>query len=164
METKITKRAVDQLSPASRDLYRWDAELKGFGVRCRPSGAKYYVLKMRVGGRQRWITIGRHGSPWTPDQARAEALRQLGLKAAGKDPASERDHQRGVITVAELGSRFLTGYVPQHCKQSTAFEYQRASTSSTGAGGGSGCRKASTETRNFSSNWPSEPKSAAGFD
>jgi integrase len=126
MKTKITKRAVDQLSPSKRDLLRWDDQLKGFGVRCRPSGAKYYVLKMRVGGRQRWITIGRHGSPWTPDQARAQALRLLGQKATGKDPAAERDHQKGIITVAALGHRFLTDHVSQHCKQSTAYEYRRA--------------------------------------
>ena len=97
MEAKITKRAVDQLSAGDRDkVLWWDAEIKGFGVRCRSSGAKHYLLKMRVGGRQRWLTIGRHGSPWTPDQARGEALRLLGLKSGGKDPASERDHQKGI--------------------------------------------------------------------
>ena len=126
METKITKRTVDQLSPTSRDVLRWDTEVKGFGVRRRTSGAKHYVLKMRVGGRQRWITIGRHGSPWTSDSARREALRLLGLRAAGRDPASERDHQKGAVTLAELGDRFLKDYVPQHCKARTAGEYQRA--------------------------------------
>ena len=126
MEAKITKRAVDQLSAGDRDKVLWDAEIKGFGVRCRSSGAKHYLLKMRVGGRQRWLTIGRHGSPWTPDQARGEALRLLGLKSGGKDPASERDHQKGIITVAELGTRFLTAYVPQHCKPNTAYEYRQA--------------------------------------
>jgi integrase len=126
MQTKITKRAVDQLSAGDPDKVLWDTELKGFGVRSRRSGVKHYVLKMRIGARQRWLTIGRHGSPWTPDQARDEALRLLGRKAAGKDPASERDHQKGVITVAELGSRFLIDYVPHHCKQTTAYEYKRA--------------------------------------
>ena len=126
MPQKITKQTVDQLSPGSRDRILWDREVRGFGVRCRASGAKHYVLKMRVVGRQRWLTIGRHGSPWTPDSARREALRLLGLKAAGQDPASERDHQKGVITVAALGARFLGEYVPQHCKPRTAYEYRRA--------------------------------------
>jgi integrase len=126
MEAKITKRTVDQLSPGSRDVLLWDTEVKGFGVRCRASGAKHYVLKMRVGGRQRWITIGRHGSPWTPDSARRGALRLLGLRAAGQDPATERDRQKGAVTIAELGARFLAEYVPQHCKPRTAEEYQRA--------------------------------------
>jgi integrase len=126
MLPKITKRAVDQLPPGSRDVILWDREVRGFGVRCRPSGAKHYVLKMRVGGRQRWLTIGRHGSPWTPDNARREALRLLGLKASGHDPASERDRQKGAITITDLGKRFLQEYVPQHCKPRTAYEYQRA--------------------------------------
>jgi integrase len=126
MPQKITKQTVDQLSPGSRGRTLWDREVRGFGVRCRPSGAKHYVLKMRVVGRQRWLTIGRHGSPWTPDSARREALRLLGLKAAGQDPASERDYQKGVITVAALGARFLGEYVPQHCKPRTAYEYRRA--------------------------------------
>jgi integrase len=126
MTLRITKRTVDRLSAHNRDVVVWDAEIKGFGVRCRASGAKHYVLKMRVGGRQRWLTIGRHGSPWTPDKARSEALRLLGLKSGGKDPASDRDRQKGAITIAELGSRFLTEYVPQHCKTNTAYEYRRA--------------------------------------
>jgi integrase len=37
-----------------------------------------------------------------------------------------RDRQKGVIKVMELGARFLRDYVPQHCKQSTAYEYRRA--------------------------------------
>jgi Arm domain-containing DNA-binding protein/integrase-like protein len=126
METKITKRAVDQLPVTKCDGILWDTEVKGFGVRCRRSGAKYYILKTRVGGRQRWLTIGRHGSPWAPDKARVEALRLLGLKAAGHDPALARDRQKGAITIAELAMRFLSEYVAQHCKPRTAEEYQRA--------------------------------------
>jgi integrase len=126
MPQRITKRTVDQLSPGSNDVLQWDSEVKGFGVRCRPSGAKHYVLKMRVGGRQRWLTIGRHGSPWTPDTARREALRLLGLKAAGSDPATARDRQKGAITVAELADRFLREHVARHCKARTEEEYQRA--------------------------------------
>lgn len=126
METKITKRAVESLTPNCGQPVLWDSEIKGFGVRCRPSGAKFYVVKTRIGGRQRWLTIGRHGSPWTPEAARREALRVLGLKAAGQDPATLRDRQKGAITLAELGARFLTEYVPHHCKRRTAQEYQRA--------------------------------------
>jgi integrase len=122
MPPKITKRTVDQVTAG----VIWDREIKGFGVRCRESGAKYYVLKMRVGGRQRWITIGRHGSPWTPDTARRHAQRLLGLKTTGQDPATDRDRQKGAVTIAKLGARFLEEYVAQHCKPRTAEEYQRA--------------------------------------
>ncbi len=56
---RITKRTVDSLKPGG---LVWDSEVKGFGVRCQRT-AKTYVLKTRIGGLQRWITIGRHGSP-----------------------------------------------------------------------------------------------------
>jgi hypothetical protein len=29
---------------------------------------KVYLLKARLNGRQRWITIGEHGAPWIPDE------------------------------------------------------------------------------------------------
>jgi len=118
---KITKRIVDQLTPGETV---WDTEVKGFGVRCRPSGAKYYGVKTRIGGRQRWITIGRHGSPCTADSARAEALRILGQKAAGKDPASERDQKKQAVSVKELCERFLADYAGTHVKAKTAKDYE----------------------------------------
>lgn len=126
MKRKLTKRAVDGLAETSSNVVLWDTNLKGFGVRCRRSGAKYYIVKVRIGGRQRWLTIGRHGSPWTPESARREAMRLLGLKAAGHDPASERDRHKGGLTVADLGARFLAEHVAHHCKPRTAEEYRRA--------------------------------------
>ncbi|WP_314963885.1 Arm DNA-binding domain-containing protein [Bradyrhizobium cosmicum] len=53
-----------------------------------------YVLKYRVFGRQRFVTIGPHGAPWTRERARKEAKRLLGLVANGKDPAEERAKAR----------------------------------------------------------------------
>ncbi|NPV24436.1 tyrosine-type recombinase/integrase [Bradyrhizobium aeschynomenes] len=87
----ITVRTVQSLSPGETI---WDADhreaVRGFGVR-RQRGTPVYVLKFRAGGRQRFFTIGPHGSPWTPEQARKEAKRLLGLVAQGKDPAAERE-------------------------------------------------------------------------
>jgi Arm DNA-binding domain len=86
----ITIRAVGALTPGQA---LWDSghreAVRGFGVR-RQRGQPVYVLKYRAFGRQRFFTIGRHGSPWTPDTARREAKRLLGLVAAGKDPADEK--------------------------------------------------------------------------
>ena len=82
----ITIRVVEALETGSAV---WDAAVKGFGVR-RQRGDPFYVLKYRIKGRQRFVTIGRHGSPWTPDTARREARRLLGQVAAGTDPAEKR--------------------------------------------------------------------------
>jgi len=83
---KITKSAVEHL-PAGSLL--WDQSLNGFGAR-RQLRHVHYLLRYRLNGRQRFITIGRHGSPWTPDTARTEARRLLGLVASRSDPADER--------------------------------------------------------------------------
>ena len=95
---KITKRTVDSLKAG--DVV-WDGDVRGFGVRCQRRD-KTYVLKCRYQGRQRWLTIGKHGSPWTPEKARKEAVRLLGLVADNKDPAQARDEAKKDLTVTEL--------------------------------------------------------------
>jgi hypothetical protein len=72
-------------------LGRRKRRCRGLGARRQLSAAVSYVLKYRVfDGRQRWHTIGRHGAPWTPDMARAEARRVLGEVVKGGDPSAER--------------------------------------------------------------------------
>lgn len=112
MRGKITKWAVDNLAPKDAvEVALWDSEIKGFGVRARRGGAKTYILHYRAGaGRNaplRKITIGRHGSPWTPQTARVEAKRLLGLVASGEDPAQSRSAERRAMTVAELSDLYL---------------------------------------------------------
>ena len=79
---KITVRIVEQLEPGSRV---WDTVVQGFGVR-RQTGGAYYYLRFRRNGMQQMRSIGRHGSPWTPDIARARAKQLLGLAVGGDDP------------------------------------------------------------------------------
>src|SRR5262249_29988118 len=78
----------------------WDVAVAGFGVRRQRSHIVSYVLIYRTQeGRQRWHTIGRHGSPWTPETARAEAQRLLGLVVDGVDPAAIKKQRRHAVTV-----------------------------------------------------------------
>ena len=112
MRGKITKRAVDALAAQkSAEVVMWDQELRGFGIRARVGGAKTYILHYRAGtGRGaplRKLTIGKHGSPWTPDLARTEAKRLLGLIASGEDPAEHRATERKALTLAELCDLYL---------------------------------------------------------
>ena len=83
---KITVTAVRDLQTG--DEMR-DSELKGFGVRRQVSSTSYFV-HTRISGRLKRLTIGRHGSPWTPETARREAARLLLGIRAGDDPAAAR--------------------------------------------------------------------------
>jgi integrase len=107
----IGLREIRALGP---DQIIWDSgkgAVAGFGARRRSGDAVTYLLKYRAGGgrrgRQRWYVIGRHGSPWTPDEARQEARRILGAVAGGDDPAAERQAARSARTVAELCDLYL---------------------------------------------------------
>ena len=60
--TKTQDRRPEARSPAPSTSH-WDADLKGFGVRVSPAGAKTFILKYRLdSGRVRWKTLGRVGT------------------------------------------------------------------------------------------------------
>lgn len=111
MSKRISLATVKAAKPADKDYFLWDGELKGFGLKVCKGGRKVYVCKYRAGsGRSapsRRMTIGAHGSPWTPDAARKEAARLLGRVAQGEDPARDKQDAKAVISVAELCDRYL---------------------------------------------------------
>lgn len=111
---RITKSTVDQLKPGDSI---WDSEVKGFGIRCQLA-AKTYLLKTKVGSKVRWITIGRHGSPWTAEKARLEALKLLGRIADGIDP--QKDEMAGQFTMADLCERYMAQHAIPTKKPSSA--------------------------------------------
>ncbi len=106
MRAKITKRVVDGAEPGDATYLVRDTEVKGFVLVVTPAGAKSYAVDYRAGsGRgspKRRLTIGKHGSPWTPETARTEAKRLLAEVAAGRDPATARQEDRKALTFAEL--------------------------------------------------------------
>ena len=102
---RIGKRDVDALKPGG---VVWDAAVAGFGARRQRSANVTYVLKYRTDeGLQRWLTIGRHGSPWTPETARNHAKVLLGQLAQGIDPAEKTVAKRKPLTVSELCSQYM---------------------------------------------------------
>jgi integrase len=111
MQAKITKRIVDAAQKESATYLVRDSEVKGFVLVVTPAGAKSYAVDYRAGsGRgapKRRLTIGKHGSPWTPEMARAEAKRLLAEVAAGRDPATARQQERDALTFGELIDLYL---------------------------------------------------------
>lgn len=103
---RITKGVVDRLGKGQ--IVR-DTDLIGFGVR-RQNGAPCYYLQKRIGRSFRWITIGAHGAPWTPESARKEAYRLLGQIAGGEEPRLKRRDLTDKPTLKEVAERFLHEY------------------------------------------------------
>jgi integrase len=120
-KAKITKRVVDALKPG---VLVWDAgkgSTAGFGVR-QQRRDKIYFLKTRIGARQRWFTIGKHGT-WTVNKARREARAIQGEIDRGHDPATVRDADAKVPTIKKVVERFLEE-VEAKRRKSTAAQYR----------------------------------------
>src|ERR1700681_160265 len=85
---RIGLKEIRALKP---DEIVWDGAVGGFHARRQKSKTVSYIVVYRTAeGRQRWQTIGRHGSPWTPETAREAAKRILGHVVDGADPAAEK--------------------------------------------------------------------------
>ncbi len=123
---RITKRSVDALAcPAGKDReFLWDDAVSGFGVAVFPSGKKIYVAQYRQARRSRRATIGEHGR-LTPDEARSEAKKLLGIAEAGSDPIAERRAAREVRTFEAVADDFLKLHVATKRKGRTGDEYAR---------------------------------------
>jgi integrase len=124
---KLTKRTVDAARVGERDVFIWDSELPGFGLKTTPTGRKVFVLQYRLGGRSgrtRRITLGTLGH-LTPDQARDDAKRLLREVGAGNDPAGDRAKRKGESTLGEMLDRFLAEHVRTKLKARTGEEYAR---------------------------------------
>jgi hypothetical protein len=114
---KITKRNVDAAPvPASNDAYFWDTELKGFGLRVTPKGVRSYVVQYRLPGRPaRRMTIGIHGSPWTPERARGRAEEILFDVKRGDDPAHAAKKRARAAVDLEF-SRYVETFTDNYLK------------------------------------------------
>jgi integrase len=125
---RLTKRAIDQAKLLPKPYFVWDGELKGFGARIDPRGAKTFAVRYRPKGHgasapKRFITIGRYGA-LTVDEARSRAKEILGAVATGADPAADLALRRAASTFKEIADLFLKEHVEPKRKFSTAQSYE----------------------------------------
>jgi integrase len=109
LNRRIGLRDIRKLKPGETV---WDGGAEGVGGfharRQKTKVVSYVVVYRTAEGRQRWQTIGRHGSPWTPDRARDAAKRILGQVVEGVDPAADKRAKRKAATIAELCDLYTT--------------------------------------------------------
>lgn len=103
----------------------WDGLLKGFCAVGNGNGSVSFRVKTRVNGRQRLLTIGKQGNPWTVETARREAETLLLSARGGSEPVPERirDRERP-DSFKKVAERFLEEY-GQRLKPSTREQYER---------------------------------------
>ena len=105
---KLTKTAVEAEKPTDKERFVWDTELKGFGLKVFPTGAKSFVLQYRTPeGRTRRYTIGKLSDSLTTDQARKIAKGLLADVTQGGDPQGTAKARREAWTVNQLLDAYL---------------------------------------------------------
>jgi len=114
MRLELTKKIVEKTKPEASDLFIWDTETPGFGLKITPKGKRIYICQYRVNGRSRRLSLGRHGVI-TIDQARKAAKEKLGSAALGEDPAAIRSG----ATVQELAERYIKEHAQPKKKPSS---------------------------------------------
>lgn len=122
---RLTKTLVDGLeTPEKGQAFVWDTEVPGFAVRATSSGAKAWVVQMRVrGGKERRIAIG-FCNKLPLDKARLEARKVLAAADLGRDPAQERREAREVKpdtnpSFSEFAGRWLAEVVARRNRPGT---------------------------------------------
>lgn len=105
---KLAKTTVDSAQPGDKESFIWDTELKGFGLKVFPTGAKTFVYQYRTPeGRTRRYTIGKYSNTLTADQARKRAKEIEHKVRSGIDPMGEKQARRNALTVNELLDLYL---------------------------------------------------------
>lgn len=107
--TRITKATIGKLTcpPGQNEVFYWDGELAGLGLRIYPSGRKSWVLQYRdAGGRTRRHPIGQVAAidPATARKLAGDLLRRV---AGGANPSVERRQARKAATVGDIFEAYL---------------------------------------------------------
>ena len=122
MSERITDAIAKRVSAGDRpQVFFWDADVKGFGLRVTNRGAKSFILDYRIGGRQRRITIGSYPD-WSVAAARTEAGNLKREVDLGNDPMGERHADRSAPTMRDLWDRYKRDHLPRKAARSQADE------------------------------------------
>jgi len=104
---RLTKRSVEAIQPTSKDIFVWDAEIRGLGLRVKPSGTKTFFIQYRNKARRtRRLVLGQFGV-MTVEMARVAAREELAAVLRGGDPSAERKSLFNACTVEKLCRWYL---------------------------------------------------------
>jgi integrase len=121
---RLGRRSISSLPAVGKATIFYDAELKGFGIKVSPTGARSWLVEYRPGEGGRRVTKRRMviGTPatLTPEKAREAAEKLLAQVKLGGDPAAERAKARRADTVNDILDAYIKEHATPHLKASSA--------------------------------------------
>jgi integrase len=121
---RLTKAFIDRVAvPTEGYVIRWDATVKGYGLRVSSEGKKTFIVLGRVQGKLIQFTIGAYGT-YTEDAARKRAQKVLQDMREGIDPRDAKKHDEAVkVTLADVSRAYVAR--PGKLKPSTIATIER---------------------------------------
>lgn len=116
----LTERSVAALAYSranGQPQFNWDSKMIGLGVRITAAGAKSYVLRYRVHGRQRLITFG-DTRVHSLDAIRKKARLWLAQADNGVDPQVAQEHLKQIGTLNDAWECYLSERIIHRSKRS----------------------------------------------
>ncbi len=126
-KVKLTETAVAALRPplGASDVFYWDSEVAGFGLRVSPKGKKTWIAQYRFGQKQRRLKLGQ----WPElraDRARKAARDALAAARSGKDPQAMKAEARvSILTLGDVADRYIERHVYPRLSASSLDSQQR---------------------------------------
>lgn len=109
---KLTSLHVQRAAPRAKSYLIWDTTQTGLVLRVEPTGTRSYKVIYRFHGRMRWLHLAR-ANAISLEAARLLAQEHMLTVARGRDPAAEKQAERGRGTFKQLAEM----YVEQHAKK-----------------------------------------------
>jgi integrase len=111
---KLTEKVASAACAGSSDLFVWDGELRGFGLRVLPSGVKTFLVQYRnQRGDSKRMKIARYNPPeYNVERARRKARKLLASIDYGADPAEQKRRERKMAgdTVEAIAAQHIAEY------------------------------------------------------
>jgi integrase len=130
---RLTRKTIAAIAASDRPTTYYDSDLKGFGLKVLPSGARSWVVEYRPGAGGRGVAKKRvvlaNAAVLNPDEARDRARSMLAAVRLGADPGAGRTTERDSKTVAEIADAFLRLHVALKRKPRTEAYYRQVITS-----------------------------------
>lgn len=110
-----TKTQIAALEPRSMNysipvVSKRGEGVRGLAVQVTPAGCKSFILRFRVHGRQKTLTLGKFPDMGV-DQATSKALASWNDIREGLNPSDKKRAERQTVNVSELADRFIEEHI-----------------------------------------------------
>ncbi|MDH3662960.1 MAG: tyrosine-type recombinase/integrase [Alphaproteobacteria bacterium] len=126
---KLDRSSIAKLTPpppGKFDIVHWDDDMPGLGVRILKSGSRSWVVRYRIGLRQRVVNLGKT-TGLSPGRARSKAGEILAQAKLGHDFQADRKARTSQAkpTFGRLSAEFIRRYVEVVQRPRTRLETRR---------------------------------------